>query len=146
MKEILAWHFTGGTLRDGGVIPPDGEWLKYNKPLVMCESGLHASIDPFDALQYAPGPILHRVVVRGKILHQNDKLCASERMIICRLDATELLRYYARMQAVSVLEYWQTEPDQVILDWLMTGDSAARSAARQEFITLVHECSGIGVI
>lgn len=47
---ITAYHFVGATLRDGRAVPPDGEWLVHEGEAVMCESGLHASRDPFDAL------------------------------------------------------------------------------------------------
>ena len=127
MKQILAWHFIGNALRDGSAIPADGEWLKVKTPLSLCNHGLHASLNPFDALQYAPGATLCRVALRGDIVHGDDKLCASERMIICRMDATELLRYFARMQALSVVHLWDA-PD-VVLDYLMTGDYSIRDAA-----------------
>jgi hypothetical protein len=128
MKQILAWHFVGDTLRDGSAIPEDGEWLKVKTPLSLCNHGLHASLNPFAALQYAPGATLCRVALRGEIVHGDDKLCASERMIICRMDATELLRYFARMQALSVVHLYDA-PD-VVLDYLMTGDEGIRAAAR----------------
>ena len=48
-KPVLAWHFlSGDTLRDGTKAPKDGEWLEYTGPIKMCESGLHASRNPFD--------------------------------------------------------------------------------------------------
>ena len=150
-KQILAWHFAGDTLRDGRPLPPDGVWLKHTGPIKICESGLHASISPFDALQYAPGPILCRVAVRGEIVQQEDKLVASERMIICRMDATELLRYFARMQALYASQYWEENPPDVVLDYLMSGDESIRAAARaaawasaaKDFTDFVHECFGI---
>lgn len=151
MKQILAWHFVGDTLRDGSAIPADGEWIKVSTPLSLCNHGLHAILNPFDALQYAPGSTLCRVALRGEIVHGTDKLCASERMIICRMDAKELLRYFARMQAIKCLEQWDTEPPDVVLDYLMTANedlSAAESAAawdasKKEFTDFVHECFGV---
>ena len=142
--KIKAWHFVGDTLRDGSPIPKDGELLKFYGDIKICERGLHASKQPFDALQYAPGATLCYVSCGGNFMHQNDKFVCTERTIIARMDATELLRYFARMQAVSCLENWEKEPDAIILDWLMTGDEAARSAAwsaaRNEFNQLVYEC------
>ena len=167
MKTIRAWHFTGERLRDGDPIPPAGQWLKYKGPLIMCESGLHASIDPSDALGYAPGPILHLVDCQGIGELGDDKLVCSRRRIVASMDATEMLRYFARMQALSVVHLWEA-PD-VVLDYLMTGDesiqdaawaagaaawaawdaaratmdaawAAARDAARKEFNELVYEC------
>ena len=126
---MRAWHFVGATLRDGSPIPADGELLKFNDRPIMCEQGLHASLDPFDALQYAPGGNLCLVECGGTILHQSDKLVCTERTIIARMDATDMLRYFARMQAVSALRYWDTDPPEVVLDYLMTGDESIRDAA-----------------
>ena len=126
-RKNLAWHFVGDKLRDGSPIPRDGVWLKYDGPLVLCKSGLHASLEPFDALHYAPGNTLCRVEMRGETLHQSDKLVAQERRIIARMDATEMLRYYARMQALSVVHLWDA-PD-IVLDYLMTGDETIRAYA-----------------
>ena len=124
---IRAWHFVGKTLRDGSKIPRNGRVLKWDGPLVMCEKGLHASREPFDALQYAPGETLCLVECGGKIIEQDDKLVCRERTIIARMDATEMLRYFARMRAVSVIHLWDA-PD-VVCDYLMTGDEKIRRAA-----------------
>ena len=127
MKTIRAWHFVGETLRDGSPVPKDGIWLKHKGPIELCSSGLHASKDAFDALQYAPGPVLCLVNCRGEFLHQDDKLVCAERQIVARMDATEMLRYFARMQALSVIHLWDA-PD-VVLDYLMTADESLRDAA-----------------
>lgn len=126
-QTILAWHFVGQWLRDGSPVPPDGEWLEWHGPLKMCESGLHASRDPFDALRYAPGPILCRVECSGSIIEESSKLVCSRRRIIKRKDVTEELRYFARVQALSVIHLW--EPPDVVLNYLITGDEKLRIAA-----------------
>jgi hypothetical protein len=127
--KILAWHFVGDKLRNGDPVPPDGKWLEYCGDLIMCKSGLHASRDPFDALKHAPGPILCSVECDGEIIEDKDKLVCSKRKIIRRLDATAGLRYFARMQALSVAHLW--DPPDIVLDFLMSGDNvdAARDAA-----------------
>ena len=131
MKTVRAWHFVGDTLRDGRPVPADGVWLKHTGAVIPCESGLHASVDPFDALQYASGSVLCEVVLRGKIVeHDGDKISASDRMITRRMDFADPLRYFARMQAVSVLHLWHVCPPDVVLDYLMTGDESLRDAAR----------------
>ena len=158
MKEVLAWHFVGEKLRDGSPVPKDGVWLEHNGPVVLCESGLHASINPFAALQYASGATLCRVALRGEIITGDDKIAAPERKIIARMDAKEMLRYFARMQALSVVHLWDTPVPNVVLDYLMTGKdaavraaaraadaaafaaAAAYAAARREFKRLVDEC------
>src|SRR3990167_10327900 len=108
-KRNLAWHFCGATLRDGSPIPRDGKWLQYDGPLKMCESGLHFSRNPFDALEYAPGATLCLVEIGGTIIepaNENKGIC-SRRKIITRMDATELCRYFARQCALSVSNLWE---------------------------------------
>ena len=131
MKRNLGWHFIrGDKLRDGTTAPADGVWLEYSGDLVMCESGLHFSKHPHEALRYAPGETLCLVEVGGQIIVGDDKGVCSRRRIIARMDATEMLRFYARMQAVKALEYWDTEPPEVVCDYLLTGDESLRDAAR----------------
>jgi hypothetical protein len=125
---IQAWHFVSDTLRDGSPIPADGKWLTVKSPIIICERGLHASREPFDALQYAPGATLCLVDCDGVVIEEADKLVCSRRRIVARMDATDMLRYFARMTALSVVHLWDT-PD-VVLDYLMTGDEAIRAAAR----------------
>ena len=129
---MIAYHFIcrengKDYLRDRSEAPPDGVWLEFNDPLIMCESGLHFSVDPFDALQYAPGEILCQVEIGGEIIMRDYKGVCSRRKIIRRFDATEGLRYFARTQALSVIHLW--EPPEIVLDWLMAGDEAMRAAA-----------------
>lgn len=127
MSDQIYYHFTGDKLRDGSPIPPIGEWLEYHGKVVMCASGLHASADPFDALKYAPGPMLHRVVLDGIVVSQSDKVVARKRKIIATIDATELLRKFARDQALSVIHLW--DAPKVVRDYLETGDESIRAAA-----------------
>ena len=126
---MRAWHFTDDTLRDGSPLPRKGRWLTYSGEVKMCVSGLHASREPFDALQYAPGARLHLVELADVVDQQSDKVVARKRKIIASIDATELLRYFARMQAVSCLDAWTGNPPDVLLDYLMTGAAEAESAA-----------------
>lgn len=127
-KTIRGWHFVGDTLRDGSPIPDDGVWLpKIEGALNLCERGYHGSKHPLDALQYAPGGTLCRCEYRGEIVHGDDKFCASERRIIWRADATEMLDYFARMQAVAVAHRWDARD--VVLDFLMTGNESLRARA-----------------
>ncbi len=135
LKPNQAWHFIRrdengiDRLRDGSEAPKDGVWLEFNGPLKMCESGLHFSRHPFDALRYAPGEILCSVEIGGTIIEGDDKGVCSRRKIVARMDATEGLRYFARMQALSVIHLYPGKPAEVVLDWLMTGDESLRSAA-----------------
>lgn len=105
-KGILAWHFLRNTqdgegkLRTGEKAPPDGEWLEWDGPLVMCQSGLHASRELGQALSYAPGSILCLVELDGTIVDDtksfyNDKLVASRRKIVWRMDVRDELARFA---------------------------------------------------
>jgi hypothetical protein len=125
---MKAWHFVGSMLRDGRSIPADGVTLRHDGWLTLCVGGLHASLQPFDALQYAPGSTLCLVDCGGQIVSGNDKLVCSERTIIVRMDAGPLLRWFARQQALSVVHLWDA-PD-VVLDYLM-GEDDAWAAARE---------------
>ena len=130
--SVLAWHFLyeGDKMRCGNVAPADGEWLVFDGEPELCARGLHASIRPFDALQYAPGPILCLVECDDIREQSNDKLVCTRRRIITRMDASEMLRYYARMEALQALQYAPSlKMDDVVYDWLMTGDESIRSAA-----------------
>ena len=122
------YHFTSDKLSNGEPIPPIGEWLHFTGKLEMCNAGLHASEHPFDALQYAPGPMLHRVELSGAIINGDDKVVSERRKIVATIDATDLLRNFARKQALSVIHLW--EAPQVVKDYLTTGDESLRDAAR----------------
>jgi len=126
----IGYHFVGDRLRDGRVVPPDGEWLVHEGEIKMCERGLHLSCTPFQALRYAPGPILCRVQFGGRVIEDEDedKIVCTRRMIERRFDATELLRSFARAEALRVIHLWDA-PD-VVVQYLKTGDESLRSAAR----------------
>ena len=95
---------------------------------VLCGHGLHASAEPFDALRYAPGPILWEVELSGDITVGEDKAVASERKYLRHIDATDLLRQFARKQALSVIHLWDA-PD-VVKEYLETGKEELRAAAK----------------
>ena len=129
-KKIYGWHFVGATLRDGSPVPPDGEWLEYKGELKMCISGLHFSDTPAQALEHAPGAILCYVELENIVQCDNDKGVCSRRKIIARMDATELLHYFARMQALSVIHLNEDLCNSdAVCDYLMTGDESLRAAA-----------------
>ncbi len=125
---MKAYHFVNETLRDGRPVPKDGVWLVHPEQLVMCSSGLHASVRPIDALRYAPGNTLCRVELDGNILRDTDKLVVEKRKIIWRIDAEELLKAFARWCAIQVIDKWAA-PD-VVIKFLRTGDENLREDAR----------------
>jgi len=125
---VLAWHFVNATLRDGRPVPADGVTLKHVGPLAPCESGLHASERLIDALQYAPGETLCRVQMGGTIRRETDKLVARQRTILWRIDATDVLRAFARRCALDVAHLWDMPP--IVRRYLETGNESIRDAAR----------------
>jgi hypothetical protein len=129
-KNVMAWHFTGPTLRDGRPIPAVGEWLIHAGPVVMCESGLHASRKALHALDYAPGLICHRVECEDVVAEDSTKLVCRRRRIVGTVDgpvAEQILRRFARQCALSVIDKWDA-PD-IVRRYLVTGDESIRAAA-----------------
>lgn len=130
-ESIDGWWFAAGdTLPHGdGRKIVIGETLRVYGKIIPCEHGLHASIDPFDALQYAPGPILYKVRLSGTIVvHDGDKHAASERTAVARRDATKMLRSFACKQALSVIRLWKAPL--VVHEYLETKNEDKRAAAR----------------
>lgn len=127
---MIGYHFSGNRLRDGRPIPPIGEWLEHHGPVEPCVSGLHASEHPFDALQYAPGTLLHRVELEGDLQPHGkpiDKWVGRRRRIIASIDATDLLRAFARWCALQMIDLWYAPA--VVRKYLETGDETLRATA-----------------
>ena len=123
------WFSKKNTLPHG-----DGRRIKVGRThkvdpdlLHICHYGLHASAKPLDALKYAPGNVLWGVKLGGRIIEQTDKACASERTYLWRMDATDVLRRFARKCALDVIDLWDA-PD-VAVQYLKTGDEGLRAAA-----------------
>lgn len=127
MDDCIAWHFTGNTLRDGSPIPAIGETLRFDGKIRLCERGYHWSLKPHQALEYAPGALLHMVRYGGEVITCGDKGVSSERTILATIDAKTLLRRFAADQALSVAHLWDM-PD-VVREYLTTLDETKRDAA-----------------
>ena len=127
-SKMIAYHFVSDTLLGGQPVPDDGVWLEHDGDVVLCKSGLHASVCPFDALKYAPGTTLCLVELGGTVVVGNDKVVASRRKIIKRIDAEAIVREFARWCALQVVDLWDA-PD-VVRQYLTTGDESLRVAAR----------------
>jgi len=94
--NILAWHFLpeNGKTRYNNLPVEPGITRRHDGPLELCASGLHASVKLEDALSFAPGPILCRVVCSGETIHGTDKLVSHERTILYMFDASRVLRLW----------------------------------------------------
>ena len=130
-KQTIYYHFTSATLRDGTPIPAIGKWLTFEGTPIPCKCGLHASLDPFDALQYARGNMLHQVYLSGTIVSHGspiNKFSAQKRKIVATIDDAEpILRLFARRVALDVIHLWDAPP--IVKDYLETGDESKRTAA-----------------
>ena len=109
----------------------------YDSP-TLCESGMHASIRPIDALKYAPGPIICRVEVSGDVIRGDDKLVGRHRKVLAMADATRTLHEFAVAQARSALELTGEKDERCFaaleakilwLDGKITDDDLARARA-----------------
>jgi hypothetical protein len=121
-------------------VPADGEWLEHVGPIVMCETGLHASLRPWHALLYAPGETLCRVEMDGDIVHGDDKLVARRRRILQRADVTEALWAFSRAEALRVAHLWECPP--LVRQFLETGDESLRAAARAAARDAARDAAG----
>ena len=77
--------------------------------IIPCQNGLHGSPTPWDALQYAGGPVLWVVELAGEIVSHGDpvdKHAASERKYISKIDLTKTLCAFAARRALTVIHLW----------------------------------------
>jgi len=102
VNEIMGWWFCAPAA-DGRIHLPHGdgrevvagETLSVMGPIKACESGLHASERPIDALRYAPGATICRVRLSGDMDRKEDKVAAEHRETLWIADATTALRLFA---------------------------------------------------
>ena len=128
---MKAWYFSSEDRRlrhgDGREIRI-GETHAVSGDIEMCSHGLHASKQMMDAIYYAPGTIVYRVEMSGKIVKDNDKIAAQKRTYLSGgIDVSETLRKFARMCALDVVDIW--EAPEVVIRYLKTGDKSIRDAA-----------------
>lgn len=122
-----AWYFSaaGRRIEIGATETVDG------RPWALFRHGLHASVRALDALGgLADGPVLWSVRLGGRIWEMGDSLfVASQRTYIAGgVDASEMLRAFARWCALSVAHLWDCPG--VVARYLVTGDESLREAAR----------------
>ena len=96
-SPVQAFHFIGDDrkLRDGSDSAPVGGVETYNGKCVLCESGLHASRRPIDALSYAPGVFMRLVECSHVEDEQDDKLVCRSRKILWEADISAELHEFA---------------------------------------------------
>lgn len=126
---MKAFHFLAEDRRMArtGELVEAGKTYHVDGPVKMCRSGLHGSVKPLDALQYASGPVVCRVDITGDIVVGDDKIVGCSRKVLWMYDASPELNRFGRLCALDVANLWDA-PD-VVLQYLKTGDEAIRSAA-----------------
>ena len=131
MKSIEAWHFLASDKRfgygDGNLAAP-GYVYSVDGPIALCSWGLHFSVRALDAVEYAPGSWVGRVIASGDIILGDDKGVATHRQYLWIADATETLRAFSRWSALQVINMWDA-PD-IVRRYLESGDESLRTAAR----------------
>ncbi|KKN58429.1 hypothetical protein LCGC14_0552420 [marine sediment metagenome] len=92
---MKAWHFCKGwKLRDCRDLVV-GKTYEHTGELKICASGLHASKELLDALEYAPGSVLCRVEISGDLQHQDDKMIGRKRKVLWAVDIEKQLHTFA---------------------------------------------------
>ena len=137
MKTIKGWWFAP---KDKKLANGDGRQIRIGRThkikgdIVPCERGLHLSCKPLDALHYAPGPVVYRVIGGGVVIpHGNpvDKYACSERTYVAGgVDVSDILWEFARMCALDVIDLWDA-PD-IVVKYLKTGDETIRASAQAQ--------------
>ena len=128
---MKAWYFSNGDRRlrngDGREIRI-GETHAVSGDIELCSHGLHASKKLIDAIYYAPGNIVYRVEMWGKVEEGGDKVVAQKRTYLSGgIDVSETLRKFARMCALDVIDMWES-PD-IVIRYLTTGDKSIQASA-----------------
>ena len=84
MFHFIRKHGNDYQLRNGKTCKV-GECL-HEPEIAMCDKGLHASFSIADAERYTPsGSVLTKVAIWGRVIIGNDKVVATDRMIVCEV-------------------------------------------------------------
>ena len=104
------YHFLKANMTSGeGDEPPwkVGEHRQMDGEIALCERGYHGSLHPYDALQYAPGPVLCLVELTGVIIEDTDKVVAQGRRLLQAVNIERELWDFALDCAEKVLPLFE---------------------------------------
>jgi hypothetical protein len=104
-ERLYAWHFVPSNLKlaHSGEPVEVGRTYHVEGKIIPCENGLHGSVRLLDALAFASSSILTRCSYGGEIVHESDKLAASERTILWLGDIDQILHEAACVFAEGAL-------------------------------------------
>jgi len=128
---MKAWHFIKNdkTMNYGkGETIVVGKKYSVEGEIKLCEFGLHGSINPNNALIYAPGSIICWCEFGGEIILGHDKLVAQERTVLWMSNAKKALGEYSRWCALEVIENWNAP--KIVIEYLNTGNNKKLSEAK----------------
>jgi len=124
---ILGWHFARGDRRlpfgDRRLIARGATHEAYCTSILRL-GGLDGCERITDALDYARGTTLSRIELSGRLARFGDRVYATRRRYIEVMDATNLLRSFARSCALTVSKLWNQQ--RAVVDYLSSGDDALR--------------------
>lgn len=113
-QPLLAWHFLPADRRlthgDGRRVESG---LKFSMPeehISMAGRGFHASVRALDALHHAPGPVVCRVEMEGRVMEDASRVVASERTVLWLVDASRTLHEFCVWCTDRALK-WVEAPD-----------------------------------
>ena len=126
------WHFTDGLkLRDGQPLEVGKTYVFDGNP-VMCRSGYHASREPVDALQYAPGFQVSVVKCEDITEEQDDKLVCKRRTVVATADARDTILLWAADVAEHAVRKYYTGTSKASMEAIEMVRRHVRGAATQE--------------
>ncbi|MFA6235126.1 MAG: hypothetical protein WC824_13210 [Bacteroidota bacterium] len=151
-RGVLAWHFLpvdGRLGNDDGREVKEGETLEFCKRFTgdkpeLCATGMHASKDIFDAMPYALGPILTRVIVKGSLEFSSDKLVGESRK--CLKLYRDLDMVFLRWAYQVTLDCTGDKDDQVLQLLGEALDKDTGKLRRRELLEVAREKIGPVVI
>jgi hypothetical protein len=96
-----------------------GEWQHQDGEIILCGNGFHASKNPLNSLGYVFGSRWFKCEAKGKIVHDEDKFCASDMRITTEISKT-VIRRFAYECALHVLPIFEkyTEGDKRVRECL----------------------------
>ena len=95
---MKAWHFLKEhrilQYGDGRVVEV-GKTYECKGEIILCQNGMHASVNIIDALKYATGPILCRVELEDDLKIDTDKIAGRKRTVLAMEDISTSLHLFA---------------------------------------------------